>query len=489
MSRAVREDQAIQAGELFAGLPPEWPDTNLPALVREHLARTGEVVVSLDDDPTGVQTVHGIYARTDWSPGALETEFRDDRALFALLTNSRAGDARAAAARVREIASGLLAARRLTGRPFVVVSRSDSTLRGHFPAETDALAATLGPFDATLLIPAFFEGGRITVDDVHLVRQGDLFVPAALTEFATDHAFGFTRSNLRGWVEEKTAGAIEADAVTSISLDTVRRGGPEAVAAALALARRNAVVVVNAVTERDLEVVTLAIVRLEARGRRYLYRTAASFLRTRAAIVARSPLRGADLPGDGGPGLIVAGSYVGRTGEQLAALLAPGDLSAHELAVAAVLDPGRREATIARVRGELAVDLRSGRDAVLSTSRAFIGGSSPADGLNIGKQVSAALIDIVAGLSTRPAFVIAKGGITSHDIAARALGARRIEVLGQLLAGVPLWRLGAEARWPGLVYAVFPGNVGGVGALREGFEALREARREGPGHVSARDRS
>lgn len=470
------ESRVLPAGELLAALPPEWPDATLRERIRARLARSGEVAVSLDDDPTGVQTVHDIEALTEWTPTALAREFREPRPLFAVLTNSRAQGPDVAAAIAREVAAALLVAARETGRRFAVISRSDSTLRGHYPVETAALAAALGPFDATLLIPAFFEGGRITVGDVHYVREGDRFVPAGRTEFARDRAFGYQASNLRRWVEEKTGGRVRANDVASLDLDTIRRGGPDGVAAALSPLRGNVPVVVNAASERDLEVVTLALLRLEAEGRRYLYRTAASFLRTRAGIAPRPPLRGAELPVGREPGLVVAGSYVGRTGEQLATLLAPGDLVHEELPIAPLLDPTTRPAAIARARAALDAALAGGRDAVLSTARGYVAGETPERSLEIGRLVSTALVEIVAGLAHRPGFLIAKGGITSHDLAQHALGARRILVLGQLAPGVPLWRLGPESRWPGLLYTVFPGNVGGPAALREGLEALREAR-------------
>ncbi|HEX5503523.1 MAG TPA: nucleotide-binding domain containing protein, partial [Thermomicrobiales bacterium] len=119
--------------------------------------------------------------------------------------------------------------------------------------------------------------------------------------------------------------------------------------------------------------------------------------------------------------------------------------------------------------------LAAGRDAVLSTAREYVAGHTPAESLEIGRRVSSALVEIVAGLAVRPGFLIAKGGITAHDLATHALGGRRIFVPGQLLPGVPLWVLGAESRWPGLPYAVFPGNVGGPAALREAWSVERGA--------------
>ncbi len=469
----LSDQHPTPAAELLAGLPAEWPDDTLRAQIRAELARSGEVVVSLDDDPTGVQTVHGIRALIAPSAADVTQEFRDADTLFATLINSRAGDADAAIATTRAIAGELAAASAATGRPFALISRSDSTLRGHYPAETDTLNALLGPFDATLLIPAFFEGGRITVEDIHFVREGDAFIPAARTEFARDRVFGYGASNLREWVAEKTGGRIAANDVASLGLDLIRGAGPEGVEAALRELHGGIPTIVNAASERDLEVVALATLLAEREGKRFLARSAASWLRVRG-IAPLPPLRGADLPPREGPGLIIAGSYVGRTSEQLDALLAPGDLTHFQLPIAPLLDERRAEFIAAATRS-LVATLRGGHDAALSTAREHVAGDSQQRGLAIGRAVSTALIAILQGVAAevRPGYLIAKGGITSHDLAAEGLGARRVDVLGQLLPGVPLWRMGDETRLPGLPYVVFPGNVGGAGALREAFEILR----------------
>ena len=90
----------------------------------------------------------------------------------------------------------------------VIVSRSDSTLRGHYPVETDVMAEELGPFDAHFLVPAFFEGGRITRDGMHYLLVDGRPVPVHETEFARDSVFGFSTGFLPDYVEEKTAGRI-----------------------------------------------------------------------------------------------------------------------------------------------------------------------------------------------------------------------------------------------------------------------------------------
>lgn len=67
----------------------------------------------------------------------------------------------------------------------------------------------------------------------------------------------------------------------------------------------------------------------------------------------------------------------------------------------------------------------------------------------------------------RPRYLIAKGGITSSDLATKGLGIKRALVPGQILSGVPVWELGSETKFPRLQYVVFPGNVGGPEALVE----------------------
>lgn len=90
------------------------------------------------------------------------------------------------------------------------------------------------------------------------------------------------------------------------------------------------------------------------------------------------------------------------------------------------------------------------------------------------KQVSDALVELLRRVEVRPRYLIAKGGITSSDLATRGLGVKRAMVLGQILPGVPIWALGAETRYPGLAYVVFPGNVGGPDALAEAVNKFNE---------------
>ncbi|MDQ3249357.1 MAG: hypothetical protein M3Q45_09135, partial [Chloroflexota bacterium] len=431
-------------------------------------------LVVLDDDPTGTQTVHDVPVLTQWSVALLRAELLNIAPIFYILTNSRSLPLSAAQALNAEIGRNLCAASQQSGRDFVVVSRSDSTLRGHYPGETDALAAALEiDFDATLIVPFFLEGGRYTIDDVHYVAQGDQLLPAAETPFAHDAAFGYQNSNLRDWVAEKTAGRTAAQSVLSISLADLRQGGPARVAQKLQRLSHGAVCVVNAVSMRDLQVFVLGLLTAEGEGKRFLYRTAASFVQVRAGLTARPLLTGADLalPSSGG-GLIVVGSYVPKTTSQLDQLLALPAIVKVAMDVAQLLDDHTQADAIRRAAQTADAALRQDQDVVIYTSRSLMTDSDAERSLAIGRRVSGSLVAIVRAIPTRPRYLVAKGGITASDLATKGLDVRRALVLGQILPGVPLWRTGDESRHPGLAYIVFPGNVGDAGALVQVVKAL-----------------
>ena len=78
----------------------------------------------------------------------------------------------------------------------------------------------------------------------------------------------------------------------------------------------------------------------------------------------------------------------------------------------------------------------------------------------------------MVGLSIRPGFIIAKGGITSSDVGTKALRVRRATVLGQVRPGIPVWLTGPESKFPEMPYIIFPGNVGEITTLREVVELL-----------------
>ena len=469
----VPESTPLSRKAAFDALPAVWPNE---LLGDNQAAAAASTLVVLDDDPTGTQTVRDIAVVTTWDVATLTAELSSAPSCFYILTNSRSLTAPASRALHLELATNLLAASAATQRRVVVASRSDSTLRGHFPLETDTLAEVLGPFDVTFVAPYFEAGGRYTLHDTHYVAEGDRLIPAAETPFARDAAFGYRHSHLPSWVEEKTAGRTRAADVATISLDLLRRSGPTVIAELLRGLPRGSVCIVNAAAPRDIEVFAAATLAAEATGSRFLFRTAAGFVAARIgqspqhALLAPSAFRTLTAHG----GLTLVGSYVPKTSAQLAAVLATQAVTPIELDVAALLDDTRRASTLAAAIATLNSALASGRDVVVYTSRQLVTSSDPTASLAIGRRVSDALIDVVRGLAATPRYLIAKGGITSSDTATLGLGVRRAIVLGQALPGVPVWRLGSEAKFPGLGYVVFPGNVGSDTALADLIAQLRQ---------------
>ena len=480
-------DSSPSAAEVLAGLPEPRPDDDgLRASIRAMRAAGGLLLGVLDDDPTGSQAVHGVQLVTVLEEAAYGAALAGPAATCFVLTNARSLEEPAAAEINVLAARGLLSVAGRRGARLQLLSRSDSTLRGHVMAEVTALDSvrreTAGRgYDGVLLVPAFLEAGRLTAGDIHWARVGGRLVPVGETEFAQDAAFGYTASDLRDFVADKSGGTIGRDDVGSIGLADIRLGGPQRVRELLAGVRDGSWAVVNATEYSDLDTVAAGVLMAERAGASFLFRTGPSFVRALAGMGPRAPLRGADIwpapAPQGGHGLVVVGSHVGQTSRQLAALRARGRITAVELDVPAIVGGGEVAAGTAR---QVAAALRES-DVLLFTSRAVATGRDGAGSLAIARTVSAALSRTVRdALAARPAWVVAKGGITSHDVARHGLGIRRAEVAGQLFPGIIslLRPLDAAPAAIGVPYVVFAGNVGDDGTLADVVAILNGEREE-----------
>jgi hypothetical protein len=233
-------------------------------------------------------------------------------------------------------------------------------------------------------------------------------------------------------------------------------------------------VAVNVTGYGDLHILTLCLIAAEQAGRRFSYRTGASFVRARGCLASRPLLKREVLIGANAPayvpGPVIVGSHVRRSGEQLDQLLKIQRVLGIEVDLVQMLRPENRTAIVAAAskRNREALDARL--TPALYTSRGVVASD---DQLRVSYEISQALVDIVTGLKESPGFVVGKGGITSSDVGTQALSARRALVLGQIRPGVPVWRLGPESRFPGMPYIVFPGNVGSAETLAEIVSELR----------------
>lgn len=473
----------VPESSLLAPLPAEYGIT--PERLAEACA-AGRRVAVLDDDPTGNQTIKDLPVITRWAPEDLRWALRRQTSAFFVLTNTRSLDPAAAEQRNREVARACLAAAAEEGVDLTFASRSDSTLRGHFPLEPATLAeesAAAGqPVDAVIINPSYLDAGRLTVDGTHWVRTPDGMVPAGETEYASDATFGYRSSDLAAWVEEKTAGRILRDTVVTITVGDLRRHGPEGVTATLlGLTGPPAWVVSDAVTDDDLRVLTLGLIAAEQAGRRYVYRVGPSFVRSRSGQFPAAPIDDAGLrptPGtDTAPGgLIIVGSHVPLSSRQLARLTETAEVDQLELEVDKIIDD-TDQGHLADLAEHAATGLAR-RHVVIKTSRTLRRGTDGDHSLAISRAVSAAVVELVRMIMTtkRPAFVVAKGGITSSDVATEALGIRRATIRGTLLPGiVSLWQP-AEGPAAGLPYVVFAGNVGTDDSLAEVVRRFDTAR-------------
>lgn len=443
-------------------------------------------IVVLDDDPTGVQTLHDVSVFTDWSESAIEEGFREQQKLFYILTNSRSFSAMKTKQVHQEIAERILKVAQRLQKDFLIISRSDSTLRGHYPLETQTLRETLEAHsmkhvDGEILCPYFKEGGRFTFGDVHYVRYGRKLVPVGQTEFAEDQTFGYHASNLRDYVEEKTQGAYKRETVMSISISELRQGNVEAIAARLCQVHDFGKVIVNAVTQDDVRVFVLALYEALSRGKYFLFRTAAAFVKEMGAIEDRPLLTHAEIfqeksmATQQSGGVIVVGSHTDKTTAQLKALQGLPGLEFLELDSDLVLKPELFSQEVTRILEREEAIIRAGKTAVIYTKRKVLTlpGDTRESALARSVKISDAVQSLVGRLSITPSYVIAKGGITSSDVATKALHVHKATVIGQICPGVPVWRTGRESKFPQIPYIIFPGNVGNINTLRQAVLTLQ----------------
>ena len=440
-------------------------------------------VLVLDDDPTGSQTVHSCPLMLRWDEVSLSQALAHPSPLLFLLANTRALDPQAAEQRVRGLCQALrpaLAQAQAEGtiHRWLIVSRGDSTLRGHFPLELEVIEQELGPFSASLLAPAFLPGGRTTKDGMHLLH-GE---PVHKTAFAQDRFFGFSSSYLPDWVEEKTCGQIPAAAVERISLSELE-AGPEALLARLAALPQAAMACVDAEQPEQLTALGEAIWSCERLGQRFALQSAASLINGLVPLPPQpcdasglAALRRRQPDGAQMPGLVLVGSHVPLADAQLTTLLAEPTCTGIELDVRKVArvisgpEPGRLLFSLEQSwRQQIETVIGEGRTPVVFTSRGELHCSSPAERRELGIELAQLMGRLVAALAPELGYVMSKGGITTHTLLESGLQVPWVELQGQLFAGLSL--VLTPDRLPVIT---FPGNLGAAASLRQAWQLMQQ---------------
>ena len=451
------------------------------SLLEKEIKKNNKTFVVLDDDPTGVQTVHDVPVYTNWEKETLRQAFAEKNNLFFILTNSRGFTEEQTTKAHKEIADVVDEAAKEAGVEYVFVSRSDSTLRGHYPLETEILKEnyeyhTGTTIDGEILCPFFKEGGRFTIDNIHYVKYGDELVSANETEFAKDQTFGYSSLTMPEYVAEKTDGKYHAEDVTCISLKDIRSMDIFKIEEALMQVKDFNKIIVNAVDYIDLKIFSIALYRAMNKGKLFIFRTAASLVKVMGGVTDQPLLeRGQMIVKETqNGGVIVVGSHTEKTTKQVEELKKLTDIEFIELDATLVADEEAFEKEVQRCLRLEEECIKAGKTVCCYTTRSLIKADTgnKEDELRLSVKISDAVQSLVGRLEVIPAFVIAKGGITSSDVGTKALRVIKANVLGQIEPGIPVWQTGEESKFPMTPYIIFPGNVGEVTTLREAVEKL-----------------
>ena len=449
--------------------------------LKEEIEKNHKKIIVLDDDPTGVQTVHDVSVYTDWSEESIRAGFAEESRMFYILTNSRGFTVEQTTLCHREIIERVDKISKKTGKEYMIMSRGDSTLRGHYPLETELLREGFEKdgtkkVDGEILCPFFKEGGRYTIENIHYVKTGNRLIPAGQTEFAKDKTFGYQCSNLCEYIEEKTKGFYLAKDVVCITLKELREQQTVMITEKLMKVQNFGKVVVNAVDYCDLKVFAIALYRAMAKGKNFMFRTASALVKVMGGVADKALLSREEMvvKKTTNGGIVVVGSHTQKTTSQLEELRKVEGLVFLEFDSDLVLDEKAFEKEIIETVRKEEECIAAGKTLVVYTKRKLlsIANDTKEEALLRSVKISDAVQSLVGKLNVTPAFVIAKGGITSSDIGTKALRVKKANVMGQICPGIPVWQTGEESKFPLTPYVIFPGNVGEVTTLREAVEVL-----------------
>ncbi|MFU1770081.1 four-carbon acid sugar kinase family protein [Mammaliicoccus sciuri] len=231
-------------------------------------------------------------------------------------------------------------------------------------------------------------------------------------------------------------------------------------------------VVVDAVNDEDMDFFVACLTEfLVQHDKRFIFRTAASFVKAICETPGEIINLNSYKENDNG-GIIVVGSHVKKSSDQLKYLLDHSFISEIEFDVTQIASTNL-QAYVDDITQLVERYIDNGEDVVIYTSRDVIRTENLQHNLSISTAISNSLVSIVSNLDVQPKFIIAKGGITSSDVATKGLKIEKAKVIGQITQGVPVWLTGPEAKYQNIPYVIFPGNVGDVETLSSVYELNR----------------
>ena len=445
--------------------------------------------IVFDDDPTGSQTVCNCPLLLNWEKSNLEKAISSNSLVF-ILANTRSLTAELAGNRITQICQSLklvLTRNSISLDDIFIVSRGDSTLRGHAFLEPEIINQELGPFDATFHIPAFFEGGRKTINSIHYLDD----IPMHKTIFAKDSTFGYSTSFLPDWIAEKSKGLINPDEIISITIDQLNKAresdsGMINFIEELSRLRFNQKVIVDAESSIDLDTLCNAIKLLKGK-KRFLFRSAASLINSLTNIRTNhnhikdySSLIIKYKDKKPKPGLILIGSYIPLANNQLQALLKTDYFMEVELPVKkifGILNNKNSEDSLFILEDKLInkildiIELK--KTPILYTSRGELTFKSDSSRMKFAISLAESMARITSHLFDRIGYIISKGGITTNTLLTNGLKIEYVILKGQIMPGLSLVCPPQTFQYPPIPIITFPGNLGDKSTLFKAWKIMQ----------------
>ena len=444
-------------------------------------------IIIIDDDPTGSQTVNGCNLIFRWDYETLLKGLKGSSNLLFILANTRSLPEKDVKIRLEEICFSLKEIMNnslFAEEEFVVISRGDSTLRGHNFIEPFIINELLGPFDATFYIPAFIEGKRTTLNGNHFVDN----IPIHKTIFSKDKIFGFNTSNVKELIYEQSNHKLDFNHIENINIkdfDVLETNQPNTLYMYIENLKNNKKVIVDIMDYYQLDKFS-EIVKSLLKKKKFLFRSAASFISSLSNIkqnqknqVYFSQLRRKDNHDKTMKGLIVVGSYIELTTQQLnkvleISLCKPIEINVLKLYAFYKLEDNLKQINSLKkyllnsIRQNLSQDFIP----VLYTSRQIIAPRDNNDLIQFQLFLSAFISEIVSAIKNEIGYLISKGGITTNTIISDGLGADSVYLEGQILPGISLVTFNLCKQKGKLPIVTFPGNIGNDMSLVKVLEIL-----------------
>lgn len=383
--------------------------------------------------------------------------------VMVLDTDSRAASPAEAFARVR--ATGGLV-RKMAANPPMTFKKIDSTLRGNIGPEIDAAMAEYDLAWAAVA-PAFPANGRITVGGWHLLHQ----TPIAESEIARDPKTPVHESEA-----PKLLSTQSSHPVAHVDLADVSRGS-SAIIRRIAELRQKGIRIISfdASTTTHLQAIATAIAAWQEAA---LWVGSAGLAEMVPAVMGWSKPYRMSTTETTGPVLVVAGSVSPVTARQMNQFLAGDNVRLVSLRADWLLADEKSESS--RCINEAKNGLTQGRDVLVASAvdadavaNARVQGEKQGlDSRGVSERVADAMGKIARDLTTLPlAGIFLTGGDTAVSVC-RALGVGSIDILAEVLPGIPLGQL-VGGCCPGLRVVTKAGAFGGDNAIVESVKALR----------------